>query len=158
MTTTDALNLTDAAIAQRSHPTRDALPGSLAAALAAGEHPTTLLVPGIDGRWPTALADALLGRPELSAWLDAVLADLDAWARTPEVRALGVFADGFSGLVRTGPDSVSPLAATAPATLVGNLLANLAGQLEDLLCALVAGLRSELQATPPSPSVPLHAR
>ena len=127
MTTTDALNLTDAAIAQRSHQTRDALPGSLAAALAAGEHPTTLLFPGIDGRWPTALADALLGRPELSAWLDAVLADLDAWARTPEVRALGVFADGFSGLVRTGPDSVSPLAATAPATLVGNLLANLAG-------------------------------
>ena len=47
---------------------------------------------------------------------------------------------------------------SAEARARGDVLANLAGQLEDLLCALVAGLRSELQATPPSPSVPLHAR
>ena len=40
----------------------------------------------------------------------------------------------------------------------GDVLASLAGQLEDLLCSLVAGLPGEIQASPPSSSVPLHAR
>ena len=42
------------------------------------------------------------------------------------MRALGLFADGFSHLLPSSPDDqVSPLAATGPFSLVGNLLANL---------------------------------
>lgn len=102
------------------------VPGSLAADLASGAHTTALLFPGIDGSWPRALADALVGRPDLSAWVDAVVAELDHWAQTPEVRALGLFSDGFSRLVHTTADApVSPVASTGPFNLVGNLLTNL---------------------------------
>ena len=126
MTTTAGVNLSGAT-SPTPGPRPTALPGSLAASLAAGTHPTTLLFPGIDGAWPRALASALLGRPELSAWVDAVVAELDRWAHTPEVRALGLFSDGFSTLVHASEDApVSPVASTGPFNLVGNLLTNLA--------------------------------
>jgi fatty acid synthase len=103
-----------------------ALPGSLAAGLAAGTHPATLLFPGIDPSWPKVLATALVGRPELAAWVDTVVTELDEWAQTPAVRSMGLFADGFSHLLPSGPDDpVSPVAATGPFALVGNLLTNL---------------------------------
>ncbi len=101
-------------------------PGSMAARLAAGKHPTTLLFPGIDPAWPAALATSLVGRPDLAAWVDTVVTDLDDWAQTPQVRALGLFADGFSHLLPSSPDDqISALAATGPYSLVGNLLTNL---------------------------------
>ena len=116
--------------AGQSHPTVTgtgvALAGSLAAGLGAGAHHATLLFPGIDATWPRALAAALVGRPELAAWVDTVVTDLDDWAQTPAVRSLGLFADGFSHLLPTGPDDpISPVAATGPFSLVGNLLTNL---------------------------------
>ena len=103
--------------AGQSHPTVTgpgvALAGSLAAGLGAGAHRTTLLFPGIDAAWPRALATALVGRPELAAWVDTVVTDLDDWAQTPAVRSLGLFADGFSHLLPSSPDDpISPLAAT----------------------------------------------
>lgn len=116
--------------AGQSHPTVTgtgvALTGSLAAGLGTGSQRTTLLYPGIDASWPQALATALVGRPELAAWVDTVVTDLDDWAQTPSVRSLGLFADGFSHLLPSGPDEpISPLAATGPFSLVGNLLTNL---------------------------------
>ncbi len=117
--------------AGQSHPTvtgapAAALPGSLAAGLGAGVHRTSLLFPGIDAAWPRALATALVGRPELAAWVDTVVTDLDDWAQTPAVRSLGLFADGFSHLLPSSPeDPISPVAATGPFSLVGNLLTNL---------------------------------
>ncbi len=103
-----------------------ALAGSLAAGLGTGSHHATLLFPGIDAAWPRALATALVGRPELAAWVDTVVTDLDGWAQTPAVRSLGLFADGFSHLLPSSPDDpISPLAATGPFSLVGNLLTNL---------------------------------
>ncbi len=129
-----------------------ALPGSLAAALGEGTHPSTLLFPGIDGTWQRALASALVGRPELAAWVAAVLADLDDWSSTPAVRALGLFPDGFSHLVDPDADpqaDIDPVAATAPFTLVGNLLTNLVSlaalEAEGLAtgpAAVTAGLRA----------------
>ncbi|HYN57887.1 MAG TPA: fatty acid synthase subunit beta domain-containing protein [Motilibacterales bacterium] len=116
--------------AGQSHPTVTgsgvALAGSMAAGLAAGSHPTTLLFPGIDASWPRALATALVGRPDLAGWVDTVVTDLDDWAQTPQVRALGLFADGFSPLLPTSPEApIGPVAATGPFSLVGNLLTNL---------------------------------
>ena len=117
--------------AGQSHPTvtrapAAALPGSMAAGLGAGMHRTSLLFPGIDAAWPRALATALVGHPELAAWVDTVVTDLDDWAQTPAVRSLGLFADGFSHLLPSSPDDpVSPVAATGPFSLVGNLLTNL---------------------------------
>ena len=117
--------------AGQSHPTvtgapAAALAGSMAAGLAAGAHRTSLLFPGIDAAWPRALATALVGRPELAAWVDTVVTDLDDWAQTPAVRSLGLFADGFSHLLPSSPeDPISPVAATGPFSLVGNLLTNL---------------------------------
>ena len=100
--------------------------GSLAAALNSGAHSTSLLFPGIDPMWPRVLADALVGRPDLAAWVDTLVTDLDDWARTPQVRSLGLFADGFSHLLPDGVDDpISPLAATGPFSLVGNLVTNL---------------------------------
>ncbi len=109
--------------------------GSLAAALNAGTHPTTLLFPGIDPTWPRVLANALVGRPDLALWVDQVVSELDEWAQTPQVRNLGLFADGFSHLVPSGPDDpLGPIVATGPYALVGNLLTNLVS---------LAGLDSE---------------
>ena len=112
-----------------------ALAGSMAAGLGAGAHRTSLLFPGIDAAWPRALATALVGRPELAAWVDTVVTDLDDWAQTPAVRSLGLFADGFSHLLPSSPeDPISPVAATGPFSLVGNLLTN-------LVCLAGAGRR-----------------
>ncbi len=117
--------------AGQSHPTvtgapAAALAGSMAAGLGAGAHRTSLLFPGIDAAWPRALATALVGHPELAAWVDTVVTDLDDWAQTPAVRSLGLFADGFSHLLPSSPeDPISPVAATGPFSLVGNLLTNL---------------------------------
>ncbi len=98
----------------------------MAAGLGSGSHRTSLLFPGIDAAWPRALATALVGRPELAAWVDTVVTDLDDWAQTPAVRGLGLFADGFSHLLPSSPDEpISPVAATGPFSLVGNLLTNL---------------------------------
>ena len=56
-----------------------------------------------------------VGRPELAAWVDTVVTDLDDWAQTPAVRSLGLFADGFSHLLPSSPeDPISPVAATGP--------------------------------------------
>ncbi len=126
---------------------RTGLPGSLASGLE--NRPTALLFPGIDPAWQAVLAEALLGRPELTAWLEQVSAELDEWAATTAVRALGQFPDGFSpvllasgplasGLVAaqsgsaSGDPEVDPdadldeRALAAPFLLVGSLLANLA--------------------------------
>jgi fatty acid synthase len=120
-TTDDARSITEPA-RHRAAPQ----PGSLAADLGAGTTPLALLFPGIDGQWPRALADALVGRPGLSAWVDAVVADLDRWAATPEVRSTGAFADGFARLVHTTAEApISPLASTGSFNLVGNLITNL---------------------------------
>ncbi len=104
------------------------VPGSLAEAIGAGRHPLTLLFPGIDPQWPQALATALVGRPDLAAWVDTVCTELDDWAASPGVRALGLFGDGFSHLLPDGTDApVRAEAATAAHALVGNLLVNLIG-------------------------------
>ncbi|HEX6888530.1 MAG TPA: fatty acid synthase subunit beta domain-containing protein, partial [Candidatus Nanopelagicales bacterium] len=116
---------TAAALAER----RTALPGSLAAELAAGARPTMLLVPGVDPAWPVALDQALVGRPALASWLDAVLGELDRWARTTDALALGAFPDGFTAVARpVGEPSVvsAARAASAPFTILGALLADLA--------------------------------
>ncbi|MGB7979466.1 MAG: hypothetical protein WCF36_01595, partial [Candidatus Nanopelagicales bacterium] len=116
------------------HHRTPAVAGSLAHALADNGHALSLLYPGIDPRWPEALAAALVGRPDLAAWVDTVSTELDDWAAGPRVRALGLFPDGFSHLLPDGPTATGraeaparPLAATAPYALVGNLLVNLVG-------------------------------
>ena len=98
-------------------------PGSLAAALVAGEHRTVLLLPGIDARWPMILADLLVGRPALAQWVDDVVAALDAWVATPELRLFGQFADGFAPLVAAA-EPADPRAGSGPALLVGSILVN----------------------------------
>jgi fatty acid synthase len=135
--------LTHTAATSTSH-TR-ALPGSLADDLCAGRHATTLLFPGIAGSWPRMLHESLVGRPEVAAWVESVVAELDRWAQDPQVRALGWFPDGFAGQLATGSDGeVSPRAAAGPFALVGNLLANLAGLagLEEDGLVLPAGTRA----------------
>ncbi len=113
---------------RRSEHRSPAMPGSLAHTLGAGGRCLSLLYPGIDPRWPHALAEALVGRPDLAAWVDTVCTELDDWAATPRVRALGLFPDGFSNLLPDGTDSPVPaVAATGPNALVGNLLVNLVG-------------------------------
>lgn len=98
-------------------------PDSLAAALMAGEHPLALLLPGIDARWPSVLSGLLVGRPELAEWVRAVVADVDAWVGTPQLRSLGQFADGFAPLVAAGAPA-DPRAGAGPALLVGSILVN----------------------------------
>jgi fatty acid synthase len=107
--------------------------GRLVDALAVGAAPVALLLPGIDATWPAALAEATLGRPRLAAWLQGVLAGLDAWAATPEVQALGTFPDGFTAIATpaqpSGEDADAAPAVTQPATapfaIVGAVLADL---------------------------------
>ena len=71
MTTTDDARTSSTVTGKAS-----AQPGSLAADLTSARTPLALLFPGIDGSWPHALAETLVGRPGLSAWVDAVVADI----------------------------------------------------------------------------------